>query len=122
MDRVVFADGWQQFFAKYGLEYFDDFYNYTGGTVIGKNTKEERPKADIRGRGRAQSVLYEAVPQAALQGYCHGPVELRPTYFSSRLRVEKRSHIIRKRYRHIQAGLSWRTHSVRYREDVLSDN
>lgn len=44
MDRVVFADSWQQFFAKYGLESFDDFYNYTGGTVIGKNTKRNVQK------------------------------------------------------------------------------
>lgn len=44
MDRVVFADGWQQIFAKYGLESFDDFYNYTGGTVIGKNRKRNVQK------------------------------------------------------------------------------
>jgi hypothetical protein len=75
MDRVFFADGWQQFFAKYGLESFDDFYNYIGGTVIGKNAKRNVQKLTFGEGAECKVLFYEAIPQAALQGYCHGPVE-----------------------------------------------
>jgi hypothetical protein len=57
MDRVVFADNWQQFFAKYGLESFDDFYKYTGGTVIGRNRKRNVQKLTF-GEGPGQKVFF----------------------------------------------------------------
>ena len=37
MERIVFAGSWGRFFAEIGLESFDDFYNYPGGTEIGRN-------------------------------------------------------------------------------------
>ncbi len=57
MDRVVFADSWQQFFAKYGLVSFDDFYKYTGGTVIGRNRKRNVQRLTF-GEGPGQKVFF----------------------------------------------------------------
>jgi len=37
--NVVFAGTWQKFFANLGLESFDDFFDYSQGKTINKNTK-----------------------------------------------------------------------------------
>lgn len=39
MERVVFADSWRTYFSEVGLESFDDFYDYAGGTKIEENNK-----------------------------------------------------------------------------------
>ncbi|KKL15131.1 hypothetical protein LCGC14_2508650, partial [marine sediment metagenome] len=30
MERIFFADSWQEFFAELGLKSFDDFFEYPG--------------------------------------------------------------------------------------------
>ncbi len=39
MVNVVFAGAWQKFFAKFGLESFEDFFDYSQGKTINRNTK-----------------------------------------------------------------------------------
>jgi len=39
LEKVVFAGTWWKFFAKFGLESFDDFFDYSQGQTINKNTK-----------------------------------------------------------------------------------
>ncbi|MCK4785087.1 MAG: hypothetical protein KAV87_15155 [Desulfobacteraceae bacterium] len=39
MDKIVFSENYQEFFAYQGLESFDNFYNYSAGPIINKNTK-----------------------------------------------------------------------------------
>ena len=39
MERVTFAESWEEFFGGVGLESFGDFYGYAGGTKIGKNER-----------------------------------------------------------------------------------
>jgi hypothetical protein len=39
VDQVIFADNWQEYFGKLGLEEFDDFYDYEGGEIVNRNTK-----------------------------------------------------------------------------------
>ena len=39
MEKIVFAETWQKFFAKFGLESFDDFFDYSQGQIINKNAK-----------------------------------------------------------------------------------
>lgn len=39
MDKIVFADSWDGFFAKFNLKSFDDFFDYSGGKTIDKNNK-----------------------------------------------------------------------------------
>lgn len=41
MDKVVFADPWQGFFAEAGLNSFDDFFSYAGGEMINKNERRD---------------------------------------------------------------------------------
>lgn len=57
MDRVIFADSWQEYFARFGLASFDDFYGYTGGSTINANTKRSVLKISI-GQGDEQKVFY----------------------------------------------------------------
>ena len=39
MQRVVFADSWSQYFAEFGLESFEDFFEYSTVQTIGINKK-----------------------------------------------------------------------------------
>lgn len=39
MQRVVFAESWRRFFAEFGLESFDDFFDYSATDVIGINNR-----------------------------------------------------------------------------------
>ncbi|MHC4693782.1 MAG: lipopolysaccharide kinase InaA family protein, partial [Planctomycetota bacterium] len=39
MVNIVFAGEWQKFFAKFGLESFDDFFDYSQGKTINRNNK-----------------------------------------------------------------------------------
>ena len=41
MEKVFFADSWQQFFAGLGMARFDDFFSYAGGEQINKNNKRD---------------------------------------------------------------------------------
>jgi len=41
VERVVFSESWREFFGGVGLESFGDFYDYPGGTKIGKNERRE---------------------------------------------------------------------------------
>ena len=41
MGRVVFEGAWQQFFGKFGLKSFDDFFMFSGGRIINKNHKRD---------------------------------------------------------------------------------
>lgn len=41
MEKVVFAEKRQRFFAKFGLESFDDFFDYSQGQIINKNQKRD---------------------------------------------------------------------------------
>lgn len=39
MERVVFADSWQEFFAEFGLRLFDDFFCYAYGEKVEENRR-----------------------------------------------------------------------------------
>ena len=39
MERVTFAESWEEFFRKVGLKSFGDFYDYPAGTRIGENQR-----------------------------------------------------------------------------------
>ena len=39
MEKIVFAETWQKFFAKFGLKSFKDFFDYSQGQIINKNAK-----------------------------------------------------------------------------------
>ncbi len=39
MDKIIFSENFEEFFAAWGLESFDDFYNYSAGQIINENTK-----------------------------------------------------------------------------------
>lgn len=41
MENIVFADSWQPVFAGFGLKSFDDFFDYRGAEIIGKNNKRD---------------------------------------------------------------------------------
>jgi len=47
VDKVVFSDNWQGFFAEFGLKSFGDFFNYTGGETINKNNKRDVVAFDL---------------------------------------------------------------------------
>lgn len=37
--KVVFEDSWEEFFSKFNLRSFDDFFNYSSGKIVNKNRK-----------------------------------------------------------------------------------
>jgi hypothetical protein len=39
MDKVIFADSWEAYFARLGLRTFDDFYDYDDATTVNRNRK-----------------------------------------------------------------------------------
>ena len=41
MERIIFADLWESFFAGYGLKSFDDFFGYSRGQTINTNSKRD---------------------------------------------------------------------------------
>ncbi len=58
MEKVVFAAGtWRKFFAKFGLESFDDFFDYSQGQTINKNTKRNVSKLAF-GEGDNRKVFF----------------------------------------------------------------
>ena len=44
MVKVVFAGAWHKFFAKFGLESFDDFFDYSQGRTINRNSRRDVSK------------------------------------------------------------------------------
>lgn len=57
MDQVVFADQWQEYFGKFGLREFDDFYGYEGGKIVNVNTKRNVCRLSL-GEQSEQKVFY----------------------------------------------------------------
>lgn len=57
METVVFADSWRPFFAEVGLESFNDFYDYAGGTKIGSNDKRNVYRLTL-GKGPQSRMVY----------------------------------------------------------------
>lgn len=57
MERVVFSESWQEFFGGVGLESFADFYDYPGGTKIGKNERRNVYRLTF-GEGAEAKVFY----------------------------------------------------------------
>jgi len=47
VEKIVFADNWQKFFAEFGLKSFDDFFYYSRGNIINKNKKREVITLDL---------------------------------------------------------------------------
>jgi len=49
MDRLVFADSWQDYFRRCGLTTFAQFFDETGGLVINKNQRRDVTKLAFDG-------------------------------------------------------------------------
>jgi len=41
VEKITFADSWQRVFAEFGLKSFQDFFNYSSGPLINKNSKRD---------------------------------------------------------------------------------
>jgi len=41
VEKLIFTNSWQQFFAKPGLKSFKDFFNFPNGKLINKNNKRD---------------------------------------------------------------------------------
>ncbi len=57
MERIIFAESWREFFGGVGLESFGDFYDYPGGTKIGKNERRNVYRLTF-GEGADAKVFY----------------------------------------------------------------
>lgn len=57
VEKIVFADSWQEVFAEFGLKSFDDFFGYCGGQQINKNTKRDVSILTF-GDGAARKVFF----------------------------------------------------------------
>ena len=57
MERVTFAESWEEFFGGVGLESFGDFYDYVGGTRIGENERRNVYRLTF-GEGPDAKVFY----------------------------------------------------------------
>ncbi|NLH16700.1 MAG: hypothetical protein GX455_08980, partial [Phycisphaerae bacterium] len=55
--RVVFAEGWEERFADWGLRSFEDFFDYDGGLQVNRNDK--RNVVEMRlGTGDKQEIFF----------------------------------------------------------------
>jgi len=57
VERIIFAESWREFFGGVGLESFGDFYDYPGGTRIGKNERRNVYRL-VFGEGPDAKVFY----------------------------------------------------------------
>jgi hypothetical protein len=57
VERVKFSESWEEFFGGVGLESFGDFYDYPGGTKIGKNERRNVYRLTF-GEGAEAKVFY----------------------------------------------------------------
>ncbi len=57
MEKIVFADSWQGFFAEFGLRSFYDFFDYPGTERIDKKTKRRVNKLTF-GDGRKRRTFF----------------------------------------------------------------
>ena len=57
MEKVVFVGTWQNFFAKFGLKSFDDFFDYSQGQTINKNTRRNVSELSF-GEGDNRKVFF----------------------------------------------------------------
>ena len=44
MENISFADSWEQYFQRFGLTAFDDFYQHCGTSTVGRNTRRSVQK------------------------------------------------------------------------------
>ena len=52
MEKVVFTDGWDEYFAARGMQEFADFYDYSaGGVLVNKNSKRNVQRLVFEGDG-----------------------------------------------------------------------
>lgn len=56
-EKIVFEDSWQHVFAEFGLNCFDDFFNFSGGERINKNNKRNVQTLTF-GDGSARKVFF----------------------------------------------------------------
>lgn len=52
MEKIVFKDDWKAVFAKNGLTNIDDFFNFTGGEVINRNSKRNVTVFELEDDGK----------------------------------------------------------------------
>jgi hypothetical protein len=57
MDKVVFAEAWEPYFAGLGLRAFDDFYDYPETVTVNRNRKRNVLKLTL-GEGRDRHVFF----------------------------------------------------------------
>ncbi len=57
MDKVVFAESWERYFARLGLTTFDDFYNYPETVTVNRNRKRDVLKLTL-GEGPDRNVFF----------------------------------------------------------------
>lgn len=51
MDKVVFAESWERYFADLGLRAFDDFYDYPETITVNQNGKRNVVRLALGGGG-----------------------------------------------------------------------
>ena len=51
MENVLFAYSWKQYFQRFGLNTFDDFYYHAGDSTVNKNTKRNVQKFTLGDTG-----------------------------------------------------------------------
>ena len=44
MEKIFFTDSWEQYFQRFGLTTFDDFYHHCGASTVGRNTRRSVEK------------------------------------------------------------------------------
>lgn len=57
MDKVVFAQSWEAYFARLGLATFDDFYNYPETATVNRNRKRDVLRLTL-GEGPDRNVFF----------------------------------------------------------------
>jgi len=54
MKEVVFTDLFEPFFNKMGLRSFDDFFNYSGGQTVNKNSRRDVRRLTFQSEGKTR--------------------------------------------------------------------
>ena len=57
MENIFFAESWEEYFQRFGITTFDDFYHHCGASTVGRNTRRNVEKFTL-GEAASQKVFF----------------------------------------------------------------
>ena len=57
MENIFFAESWEEYFQRFGITTFDDFYHHCGASTVGRNTRRNVEKFTL-GEAASQNFFF----------------------------------------------------------------